>query len=164
VTEQKRETLAARIKRLREALDVSQEVMAQRARTKLVSYRNWEYDHRLPSLGAASLVAKALGVPLQELADCVEGLEDGRNQPRAGRVKKKQAGETASNDDAGGNGDGEARPKRRRRRAAAAAPSEVPDVAAAAPALDAVMRQRDLPRRRRVAAADHTASARLVTP
>src|SRR5579884_2082755 len=81
-----RETLGQRLRRLREAAGYTPEGLASRAGVPLVSYRNWEYDHRLPGLGAASRLAKALRVPLQDLADCVEDLEDGRHQPRRGRA------------------------------------------------------------------------------
>ena len=76
------ETLGQRLRRLREQLGLSPEKLAERAGVPLVSYRNWEYDHRVPGLGAASLLARALGVPLQDLADCVEAQEDRRHQPR----------------------------------------------------------------------------------
>ncbi len=81
-----KETLAQRLRRLRERLGLGQEELASKAGAPLVSYRNWEYGHRVPGLAAASLLAKALGVPLQDLADCVEGEEDGRNQPRKRRA------------------------------------------------------------------------------
>ena len=87
------ESLGQRLRRLRERLGLGQEELAIKAKAPLVSYRNWEYDHRVPGLAAASLLAKALGVPLQELADCVEGEEDGRNQPRKRRPAAKGRGE-----------------------------------------------------------------------
>ncbi len=79
------ETLGQRLRRLREAAGLSSDELAARAGVPLVSYRNWEYDHRVPGLGAASRMAKALGEPLQVLADCVEGVGDGRNQARKER-------------------------------------------------------------------------------
>jgi transcriptional regulator with XRE-family HTH domain len=88
---EKTETLGQRLRRLREGLGLDQEGLAERAGVPLVSYRNWEYDHRLPGLGAASLLAKALGVPLQSLADCVEGQEDRRNRPRGDQAEKPAA-------------------------------------------------------------------------
>ncbi|MGL4554260.1 MAG: helix-turn-helix domain-containing protein [Gemmataceae bacterium] len=80
------ETLGQMLRRLRERLGLTPEGLATKAGVPLVSYRNWEYDHRVPGLAAASLLARALGVPLQELADRVEGVEDGRSGPRAARA------------------------------------------------------------------------------
>src|SRR4051812_19600448 len=99
---EKQETLGLRLRRLREALGLSQEELAHRAGLPLVSYRNWEYDHRLPGLGAASLLAKALQVPLQQLADCVEGQEDRRHRPRSRKgTTSKRRGPAAKRQEEG---------------------------------------------------------------
>jgi transcriptional regulator with XRE-family HTH domain len=85
-----KETLGQMLRRLREAAELTPEELAERAGVPLVSYRNWEYDHRVPGLGAASRVAKALGVPLQELADRVVAMEDGRSSGQAAGGAKAQ--------------------------------------------------------------------------
>ena len=102
MSEEKRETLGERLRRLRERIGLGQEELAARARALLVSYRNWEYGHRVPGLAAASLLAKALGVPLQELADCVEGVGDGRSRPRRGRGEGPADGEVGEGKAEGG--------------------------------------------------------------
>jgi len=76
------ETLGQRLQRLRKAAGLSLEELAARVAIPVWSIRNWEYDHRVPGLGAASLLAKALGAPLQDLADCAEALEVSRQKAR----------------------------------------------------------------------------------
>lgn len=64
------ETLGQRLRRLRQAASLTQEELALKAKVPVWSLRNWEHDHRLPSLVAAYKLAKALGVQMEELASC----------------------------------------------------------------------------------------------
>jgi DNA-binding XRE family transcriptional regulator len=57
--------------RLRCAAGVSQSQMAAAAGVPLGTYRNWEQDRRLPRLDTAALLAKALGITLQELGNAL---------------------------------------------------------------------------------------------
>ena len=62
-------SLGKNIQRLREALGISQSVLAQRANVKIDSLRNWEQDRRSPLLDTAGRVARTLGVSLDELLE-----------------------------------------------------------------------------------------------
>jgi transcriptional regulator with XRE-family HTH domain len=62
------ETLAMRLKRLRERAGLSQPQLAQRAGVPLSTLRGWEQGRREPSLGAAAKLARAMGITLDELA------------------------------------------------------------------------------------------------
>jgi transcriptional regulator with XRE-family HTH domain len=64
------ETLGERLQRLRLAAGLTQEQLAERSQFPVGSLRNWEYDHRLPGLVPVYRLAKALGVPMEELAAC----------------------------------------------------------------------------------------------
>jgi transcriptional regulator with XRE-family HTH domain len=63
------ETPGARFKRLREAAGLTQTAVALSAGIPLGTLRNWEQDHRIPSLTAAVKLADALGVSLDEFRD-----------------------------------------------------------------------------------------------
>jgi transcriptional regulator with XRE-family HTH domain len=65
------ETMGARLKRLRESANMSQEALAREADVSLGAVRNWEQDRRVPMLDAAMRVAAALSISLDELADCI---------------------------------------------------------------------------------------------
>jgi len=55
-------------KRLREAAGLSQSQLARASGVPLKSYQQWEQGRRTPLLDAAARVARALKVPLDELA------------------------------------------------------------------------------------------------
>jgi transcriptional regulator with XRE-family HTH domain len=75
------ETLGQRLQRLRLAAGLTQEGLAQRAGVPVWSLRNWEHDHRLPGLVPVYKLAKALGVPMEQLAVCaVEAQGKGRRK------------------------------------------------------------------------------------
>jgi transcriptional regulator with XRE-family HTH domain len=56
-------TLAA----LREAAGLTQVQVAQRAGVGIDTYRRWEQERHLPKIDDAYRLAKALGVPIEEL-------------------------------------------------------------------------------------------------
>jgi transcriptional regulator with XRE-family HTH domain len=62
-------SLGKNIQRLREALGISQSVLAQRANVKIDSLRNWEQDRATPRIDAALRLAFVLGVTVEELAE-----------------------------------------------------------------------------------------------
>jgi transcriptional regulator with XRE-family HTH domain len=60
--------MGERFKRLREAAGLSQSELARASGVPLKSYQQWEQGRRTPLLDAAARVARALKVPLDELA------------------------------------------------------------------------------------------------
>jgi transcriptional regulator with XRE-family HTH domain len=54
---------------------MTQGQLADAAGVPLKSLQNWETDHREPGLRPAARLAKALGVPVEELADTVPKAE-----------------------------------------------------------------------------------------
>ena len=68
----KKETLGERLARLRRAAGLTQAKLAEQTGESVSSLRNWEGDHRTPALWAALQLSKALGVALEELAECAE--------------------------------------------------------------------------------------------
>ncbi len=78
-------TLGRLLARLRRGAGMTPEELAARAGVPLVSYRNWEYDHRVPGLVMAGRLARALGVPLQVLAECAEADERRGQEGLAGK-------------------------------------------------------------------------------
>ncbi|MEI7685949.1 MAG: helix-turn-helix transcriptional regulator [Planctomycetota bacterium] len=65
------ETLGKRLQRIREARGLTQDALARKAKVSVFNVRNWEQDHRTPGLAAVYHLAKALGVTMEELAECV---------------------------------------------------------------------------------------------
>lgn len=78
----KKETLGECLQRLREKAGLSQSELASKAGVSVPSLRNWEQDHRQLKLGAAYLVAKALGVSLDVLGACAAANEGKDTQRR----------------------------------------------------------------------------------
>jgi transcriptional regulator with XRE-family HTH domain len=64
------ETLGKMLERRRAELDLTHEQLAERAGLPLPTMRNYLYNRREPSVSVANRLAKAVGVTLQELADC----------------------------------------------------------------------------------------------
>lgn len=60
--------MGERLKRLRQAVGLSQPQLAKAAQVPLMTLRNWEQNRRIPRLDAAMSLARALGVTLDELA------------------------------------------------------------------------------------------------
>jgi transcriptional regulator with XRE-family HTH domain len=66
----------------------------------LKSLQNWEIDHREPGLRPAARLAKALGVPIEELADTIAKAEAEKvnrpagptriERPKPAKSKKKR--------------------------------------------------------------------------
>jgi len=71
-----------RLKKLREEKGLSQAKLAAASGVPVGTLRCWEYGRRTPLLDAALLVAKALGVSLDELA--------GRDEPPPMKKRKKR--------------------------------------------------------------------------
>ena len=68
----KHEQFAQRLRDLRKATEMTQEQLADKGDVPVWSLRNWEGGRRMPSLGAAFALAKALGVPLERLGEVAE--------------------------------------------------------------------------------------------
>jgi transcriptional regulator with XRE-family HTH domain len=60
--------MATRLKRLRRAAGLSQSGLALRAGVSVAAVREWEYARRTMGLDRAVLIARALGVTLNQLA------------------------------------------------------------------------------------------------
>jgi transcriptional regulator with XRE-family HTH domain len=80
----KGESLGQKLQRLRLAAGYTQEQLAEAAGVSVHNLRNWEHDHRQPRLEAVFKLAKALNVPMEEIAEALVA-----NTPRA---KAKQPG------------------------------------------------------------------------
>ena len=74
--------MGSRLKKLREDRGLSQAKLAAAAGVPVGTLRYWEYGLRTPLLDAASRLADALGVSLDELA--------GRSEPAPKKRKKKK--------------------------------------------------------------------------
>ena len=68
----KKETLGQRLQRLRRVAKLTQEKLAEQSGQSFGNLKNWERDYRTPGLWAALQLARALGVPLEDLAVCAE--------------------------------------------------------------------------------------------
>ncbi|MBV9126336.1 MAG: helix-turn-helix transcriptional regulator [Planctomycetes bacterium] len=64
----KPETLGERLQRQREAAGLSQSALARAAGVPIGTLRNWEQDRRVPRFDTAWRVARALDIPLEDLA------------------------------------------------------------------------------------------------
>lgn len=62
------DTFGAELKRLREARGMTQEGTATACGLPITTLRNWEQGRRRPDLVSAYLLARALGVTVDELA------------------------------------------------------------------------------------------------
>src|SRR5690349_6002477 len=71
------ETLGQKLQRLREAQELTQEALAERAQVPVSSLRNWEYGHRQARSTAVLRLAKALGVDVEELLQAQVGQAGG---------------------------------------------------------------------------------------
>jgi transcriptional regulator with XRE-family HTH domain len=80
----KKETLGQRLQRLRKAAKLTQEQLAERSGQSFGNLKNWERDYRTPGLWAALQLARALGVPMEELAECAEP------DPKMGKEKRSK--------------------------------------------------------------------------
>jgi transcriptional regulator with XRE-family HTH domain len=63
------ETMGQRLRRIREAHDLSQARLAVLAGIPIGTLRNWEQDRRSPRLDTAAAVARALSVSIDELCE-----------------------------------------------------------------------------------------------
>jgi transcriptional regulator with XRE-family HTH domain len=80
------ETMGQRLRRLREAKELSQPALARLAGVPLGTLRNWEQDRRVPRLDAAVILARVLEVTLDYLA----GVLVDETAPRPVRKKPKK--------------------------------------------------------------------------
>jgi transcriptional regulator with XRE-family HTH domain len=60
--------MGQRLQRLRQAKGLSQTQLARSAQVPVGTLRNWEQNRRVPRLDTAAVVARVLGVTLDELA------------------------------------------------------------------------------------------------
>jgi transcriptional regulator with XRE-family HTH domain len=81
------ETLGQRLQRLRLAVGLTQEQLAEKSGLPVWSLRNWEHDHRLPGLVPVYRLSKALGVPMEELAICAVEQESKALRKRRGKAR-----------------------------------------------------------------------------
>jgi|GEM_PF-3555249 len=86
----KKETLGQRLQRLRVAASLTQEELAERSGQSYGNLKNWERDYRTPGLWAALQLAKALGVPLEELAECAEPEPKAKTDEKKRSTRKRQ--------------------------------------------------------------------------
>jgi transcriptional regulator with XRE-family HTH domain len=77
----KGETMGKRIRRLRDAAQMTQEEVCQRGKIPIGSLRKWELDKRIPRFDHAVKLARALGCSLDELA----GAEEPAAKKKGGR-------------------------------------------------------------------------------
>lgn len=63
--------MGQRLKRLREAADMSQPDLARQAGVPLATLRNWEQDRGMPRLDNAVKIARALHISLDTLVECL---------------------------------------------------------------------------------------------
>ncbi|HKI36065.1 MAG TPA: helix-turn-helix transcriptional regulator [Gemmataceae bacterium] len=55
------------LKEAREKAGLTQKQLAEKTGLPLTSIRNWEQNHRMPRLGVVPVLAKAVGVPVEQL-------------------------------------------------------------------------------------------------
>jgi transcriptional regulator with XRE-family HTH domain len=94
-----RETLGQRLQRLRVQTGLTQAALAAATETSLATLRNWENDRREPGWRAACLLARALGITVEDLADTVPLGEAERVARPAGPTRRPtppQTGEPAT--------------------------------------------------------------------
>jgi transcriptional regulator with XRE-family HTH domain len=77
----KGETMAERLKRLRDAAKMTQEELAERSGTPVSSLRKYEQGKVLPRIDHAARLAVALGCTLDELAGIDEPPTPKRRKP-----------------------------------------------------------------------------------
>jgi transcriptional regulator with XRE-family HTH domain len=83
----KTETLAGRLRRLREDAGLTQQALADATGESVWNIRNWENGHRIPGLHAAYKLARELRVPMEQLGECAAAEkkpQGGRRKPGAG--------------------------------------------------------------------------------
>jgi transcriptional regulator with XRE-family HTH domain len=78
-----RESFGARLQRFRQAAGLTQEQLSEKAGLSVHNVRNWEHDHRQPRIEALLRLARALAVPMEDLASAL--VED---PPAKSRRKK----------------------------------------------------------------------------
>lgn len=84
------ETLGKRLQRLRAAAGMTQGQLADAAGVPVKSLQNWEIDHREPGFRAACRLAKALRVPVEDLANTTPKNEAEKTTRPAGPTVKAE--------------------------------------------------------------------------
>jgi transcriptional regulator with XRE-family HTH domain len=81
---------------LRIAAKLTQEQLAEKAGLSVHNLRNWEHDHRTPGIEGLYLLAKGLGVPMEEFAvTLLTKTTPPRPPARPGRPAKASEGPAA---------------------------------------------------------------------
>lgn len=76
------EAFAERLRELRAAKEWTQTELAEAAEVPVTSLRNWEQGRRLPELGLAGRLARALGANLDDLALLADDLPPPKKRGR----------------------------------------------------------------------------------
>lgn len=87
-----KETLGQRLQRMRRAAKLTQEQLAEQSGQSFGNLKNWERDYRTPGLWAALQLARVLGVPLEELAECAEPDPKVKADEKKRSKRKRQVG------------------------------------------------------------------------
>ncbi len=74
------------IKRLREQAGLSQTALAKKAGLSVRSIQNWEQGHRVPRAQVVLTLARAIGVPVEQL---LSEISQDRPAPRTRRKPRK---------------------------------------------------------------------------
>ncbi len=77
----RKESMGEKLQRLRDAAGLSQAALARAVGVPVTTLRNWEQDRRMPRLDTAAVLARELGVSLDQLA---AGLTDAGPYRRPG--------------------------------------------------------------------------------
>jgi putative transcriptional regulator len=88
----KKETLGQRLQRLRQSAKLTQTELAEKSGQSFGNLKNWERDYRTPGLWAALQLARALGVPLEALAECAEPDPNVKADEKKRSKRKRQEG------------------------------------------------------------------------
>jgi transcriptional regulator with XRE-family HTH domain len=78
------------LKESRERAGLTQKQLAERTGLPLGSIRNWEQNHRVPRLGVVPLLARAVGVPIEQLLLTMAAQATAPERPTPKRHKKRR--------------------------------------------------------------------------
>jgi transcriptional regulator with XRE-family HTH domain len=106
-----KETLGQRLQRLRQAANMTQGQLAEQSGQSFGNLKNWERDYRTPGLWAALTLAKALGVALEELAECAEPDPKAASAKRNKRARQEGGRQVGRPKVSGASGSSEVKPE-----------------------------------------------------